>query len=257
VPGEIVCSFAELDVLGDALRVNVRQFPFAVPHLGQSVEERVRLVETVHRDLLARGLVQGGEFAPDLAQALNVFARGHVAIAMVGHAGEVQRYALAAADDRTGVVAVQHGESIRFDLMRPESIVRGLLGLLPSLRPGPGASVTITDTTAPASRRRAAEEDFSESTFTTSVKAVHTTSAAQREAAEEILRRPRLGGGYFLVTARRNGESELGTVNWLDTDAGRYAAIPSTGDGQVTVTYMPADLARLDHLLTRIVNSPR
>ena len=82
-------------------------------------EDRVRLAEAVHRDLITRGLVQGDEFAPELVAALHVFARGSQVIALVGTAGDTQPVALAAADDRTGVIAVQYGESIEFRLCQP------------------------------------------------------------------------------------------------------------------------------------------
>jgi hypothetical protein len=257
VSGELVCSFAALDVIGEALRLNVRRFPFAIQHYSATREDRIRLAGAVHRDLVVRGLVQGDEFAPELVAALHVFARGPLVIVLVGSAGDTQPVALAAADDRTGVVAVQHGESIEFRLCQPDAVVRNLVGLLPVMRPGPGASVTVTDTSAPA-RGRPVKEDFSDLTFATKVRAAAPSSGSQRAAAEEILRRPRLGGGYFQVTARgRNGhETELGTINYLDTDVGRYAVIPATGpDGRIVATYTPADQAALGQHLTRILDS--
>ncbi|MEO6090079.1 MAG: ESX secretion-associated protein EspG [Umezawaea sp.] len=259
VPGEMLCSFAELDVIGEALRVDVRRFPFTIGHHGATREERIGLVEAVHRDLLGRGLISGTEFAPELVTALHVFALGHLTIALVGTAGHTRPVALAAADGRTGVVAVQHGESIGFRLIAPDAVVRGLVGLLPAMRQGPGSSVTVTDTSTPV-RRRQVEDDFSEQTFTAKVKAVVPSATGDRAVAEEILRRPRLGTGYFLASARgRNGqETTLGTLNYLDTDAGRYAVIQTTSsDGRVAATYTPADQAALDRHLTRIVDSHR
>ncbi|WP_158102839.1 ESX secretion-associated protein EspG [Lentzea kentuckyensis] len=259
MPGEIVCSFAALDVLGEALRINVRRFPFVVPHHGATREDRLRLVEAVHRDLIDRGLVRDGEFAPELVEALHVFARGHLMIALVGTIGDTQPAALAVTDDRTGVVAEQQGETIAFWLCQPDAAVPALVRLLPPMRPGPGVSVTVTDTSAPKGRRRA-DDDFSEHTFRTPVKATAPSPAGQRAAAEEILRRPRLGAGYLQVSTRgRNGqETELGTINYLDTDVGRYAVIPTAGqDGRLAATYTPADQAALDRQLNRIIDSHR
>jgi hypothetical protein len=259
VSGEIICSFAALDVLGEALRINLRRFPFVIPHHGTTREERIRLVEAVHRDLIDRGLVRDGEFAPELVEALHVFARGHLVTALVGTAGDTQPVALAVTDDRTGVVAEQRDNAIIFRLCQPDAAVPRLVRLLPPMRPGPGVSVTVADTSTPAGRRRV-EEDFSEHTFRSPVKAAAPSPGGQRAAAEEILRRPRLGAGYLQVSARgRNGrESELGTVSYLDTDVGRYAVIPATGqDGRLTATYTPADQAALDRHLNRIINSYR
>ncbi|MFC3893205.1 ESX secretion-associated protein EspG [Lentzea rhizosphaerae] len=257
--GEIVCSFAALDVLGEALRINLRRFPFAIPHHGTTREDRVRLIEAVHRDLIERGLVRDGEFAPELVQALHVFARGHLVIALVGTAGDTQPVALAVTDDRTGVVAEQQDNAIVFRLCQPDAAVPRLVRLLPPMRPGPGVSVTVADTSIPAGRRRL-EEDFSEQTFRSPVKAAAPSPVGQRAAAEEILRRPRLGAGYLQVSARGRNEQEtdLGTINYLDTDVGRYAVIPATGqDGRLTATYTPADQAALERHVARIVNSNR
>ncbi|WP_188316716.1 ESX secretion-associated protein EspG [Solihabitans fulvus] len=250
------CSFTELDVAGDALRLDVRQFPFVIPHRGATHDERIRLIETAHRDLRSRGLVRGADFAPELKQALDLFARGRVAVAMAGSAGRAPQHALAVTDDRAAVLAVGRGAAIRFELIDPLAMVRAVVGLLPPLRPGPGVTVTVTDDAAPAVSRRQADEDFAEATFTSSVRASAGASGAQRQMAEEILRRPRLGGGYFTVTSRsrRGRESEPATMNWVDTDVGRYAVIPSVGrDGRMRVTYTPADQSQL----TRLVDSLR
>lgn len=252
----MVCSFTELDVLGEALGIDVRRFPFTIGHHGATRAERTRLVERVHRELTARGLVRGGDPVPELAEAVTLFARGPVAVALVGGAGGVRSVGLAVADERAGVVAVGRGESVAFRRCRPEAVVRGLVGLLPAMRPGPGASVTVGE---PVAGRR--EEDFSEFTFTSQVRAAPVPSATgQRAAAEEILRRPRLGAGYFTATRRgRDGrEAELGAVGYLDTDAGRYAVLSDTDrDGRVVVTYAPADQAVLDRQLTRLVTTGR
>ncbi|MFD5831553.1 ESX secretion-associated protein EspG [Lentzea sp. NPDC060358] len=259
MPGEIICSFAALDVLGEALRINVRRFPFTIPHHGTTREDRLRLVEAVHHNLIDRGLVRDGEFAPELVQALQVFARGPLVTALVGTAGGMQPVALAVTDGSTGVVAEQQEEAIAFRFCQSDTAVSHLVRLLPSMRPGPGMSVTVTDTSMPAGRRRV-HEDFSEHTFKSPVKATAPSPAGQRATAEEILRRPRLGAGYLQVSAlgRDGRERALGTINYLDTDVGRYAVIPDTDqDGRATATYTPADQAKIEGHLSRIINSHR
>ncbi|RAS59226.1 ESAT-6 protein secretion system EspG family protein [Lentzea atacamensis] len=255
--GEIVCSFVELDVLGVALRLDVRQFPFSIPHFAVEAEERLRLGQAAQDELIARRLIRRDDFAPELVQTLNVYARGRVAIAMRGVADQEQHLALAVIDDHAGVLAVQEGEALRFELAQPDSVIRRLVGLLPPLSPGPGTSVTVTAKPPPTARRRV-DEDFSEFTFTSTVRAAGHSPAAQRAAAEDILRQPRLGGGDFLVTARsRNSrQSTPITMNWLDTQAGRYAVLNSTDcDGRLQATYTPADLAALDRHLTNLVRN--
>jgi hypothetical protein len=250
---EFVCSFAELDVIGDALRLDVRRFPFTIGYHGVTREERLALLAAAHRDLVARQLIRDGEFTPELVETLRVFAQGHLAIAFVGTTGDIHRTALSSTDGRVGVLAEQQGESIAFRRIHPDMVVRRLVGVLPAMRPGPGTSVTISDTSSPT---RPSDDDFSEFRFTSRMKPAPSALAV----ATDITRRTRLGAGYFTITARgRNDrETELGTLTYLDTDAGRYAVIPGTDPhGRMSATYTPADQAFLDRQLTRIVDSPR
>jgi hypothetical protein len=107
-----------------------------------------------------------------------------------------------------------------------------------------------------AGRHRAREEDFAQRQYLQSGRS-GGSGATQRAVVDEIMRRPRLGSGYLTVTTRnRNGrESEPTTMTWLDTDAGRYAVLPTIGpDGRTHITYTPADQARLDQALSYLVD---
>lgn len=254
--GGFECSMVELDIVGAALGVDVRPFPFQFPVFGDLLSERRRFVELVHRSLTAKGLIDGPSFAPVLAESVSLFGRGRLSIAMLGTAGEHTYCARATSDGRSGVLAVRSGELVRFDPITQDSLVHAVVELLPPLRPGPGGSVTITGPDGTAPRDRRDNEDFSERSY---LRIDHTRTKAgggQWAAAERIMALPRLGSGYFVVTVRgRNGrESEPLTMNWLDTEAGRFAVLPSVGpDGRTHVTYTPADLARLDQHLSRLV----
>lgn len=238
--GELLCSFAELDVLGEALRIDVRPFPFTIPYFGEAKEDRARLFESAHHSLRERGLIHGSEFAPELVEALQVFAGGQTAVVLVGNSGEVEHACLAAFDGRVGVVAVQEGEAVRFTLTPPDAVVRGLVGQLRPLRPGPGAAVTVPD-----DRR---EQDFDDFRVTSSVR------GAVSVTAEGILNRTRLGGGYFRVVSRGRGrETPVGSVSWVDNDQGRYAVLRGHGHS----VFMPADQALIDRHVTQLLNSTR
>jgi hypothetical protein len=249
------CSFLELDVIGDALGLDLRLFPFQFPIHGELVDERVALIEAAHTSLTAKGLIKGPRFDVDLEDLLDVYARGKVSVAMLGTVDGESICARAVSDGRSAVLALQRGQLIRFDPITPPSLVRSLLRLLPPHRPGPGRSVTITvEQQAPPRRPR--EEDFGAQRYLQPVRAPRDSAGTQRAMVDEIMRKPRLGSGYFTVTARgRNGrDGEPLTMNWLDTEAGRYAVIPSTGpDGRTHVTYTPADQARLDQSLNHLV----
>ena len=244
------CSYLELDVIGDALQIDVRPFPFQFPVHGEMVDERIRLIEAAHRTLTAKGLIEGRRFAPEVDDLLATFAQGDIAIALVGSIDGEGLCAMAVSDGRYAVLAQEHGQSIRFDPVTPPALVRSITNLLPAVRPGPGRSVTIAVDEPPVRRR---EEDYEGRRY---MEPMRPTASVQSNIANDIMRRPRSGSGYFTVTMRgRNGrEGEPLTMSWLDTDAGRYAVIPSVGpDGRLHVPYTPADLPRLEQTLARLV----
>ncbi|QQQ75529.1 ESX secretion-associated protein EspG [Saccharothrix sp. 6-C] len=244
--GHVVCSIAELDAVGDALELDVRRFPFAVGHGGATVEERVALIESVHRDLSARDLVRGSEFAPDLVERLRLFAEAPVGIALVGTVRDAPLVARAASDGRDGVLAVQRGEVVAFHRHSSDTVVRALVGLLPQLRPGPGSPVVVA-----APPPGAPDEDFSQFRFTSGVRPAATAGSA----AAEMMRRPRLGAGHFSAAVRKGElEVELGAFSYLDTEVGRYAILPGIdSDGRPNATCTPADHRYLERRLRQII----
>ncbi len=250
------CTLLELDVIGDALGLDVRPFPFVFPVHGKLVEDRRRLIGAAHETLTEKGLIEGRRFTPDLEDLLGLFARGTLAVAVVGTADGEGLCARAVTDGRSGVLAVQHGQFVAFDPVRPASLVRAVAGLLPQARPGPGRSVTITVAEPVASGRHRRDEDLSDRRYLQAVRAPTNSATNQLAIVDEIMRRERSGSGYLTVTARdRHGrESEPLTMSWLDTDQGRYAVLPTVGpDGRNHITYSPADLGRFEHTLARLV----
>jgi hypothetical protein len=252
------CTFLELDVIGEALQLDVRPFPFEFPVHGDLIEDRVRLIQAAERTLAAKGLVEGPRFADGVEDTLGVFARGRLAIAMLGTVDGESRCARAVTDDRTAVLAVQQGQRIHFDPITPASVVRAILNLLPPARPGAGRSVTITTDPPAPQRPRPQEDDFTGRHYLEAPRVPGDSAGVQRAMIDEIMRRPRTGSGYFAVTVRgRNArETKPVTMNWLDTDSGRYVVIPTTAaDGRTHITYTPADQARLEQSLSHLVHT--
>lgn len=253
--GGFECSPLELDIIGDACGLNVRQFPFDFPVHGETIEERARFIEAVQRSLTAKGLLSETAYDPALRRLVGVFCRGYTSIAMLGTVRSRSICARASTDGRHAVLVRRRGKLVRFDPITPESLVRGVVGLLPPMKAGQGGSVTLAVPDEP-SARHLADDDFSGDTYLESVRPAKSSASAQAAAAQEILRRPRHGSGYFVVTERRrNGmEGNPATLNWLDTDTGRYVVVPSVGsDGRQYGTYAPADLRRVEQHLSRLV----
>lgn len=249
--GPFQVSLAAVDILGQSLRLNLRLFPFEIPSVGRTQDDRVRIARAVFTDLAQRGLVRDGRLDPDLRRALHAVADYRVAVAVQGTLKEGQHlYARASATPDTGVLAVQDGQRMRLELIRPTALAATLVGLLPKAEAGPGHSVTLTKPAA----------DDRGDLFGRPAPRPSTTPSALR-IAESYLTRPRTGAGFFAVSHRdRHGkEIRAGEVGWFDTDAGRYLnlARPPGEDGQIHGTLSPADNARLTQQLGTLIDSVR
>ncbi|HEX3786211.1 MAG TPA: ESX secretion-associated protein EspG [Pseudonocardiaceae bacterium] len=243
------CSQVELDIIGEALRLNVRPFPFDFPNHGDTLPQRRQLAGRVQESLTERGLIRGTSFAPVVPDLVGLYAAARWSVTMLGTAGRRSLCVRAGSDGKHAVMVAQHGDQMEFTPVAPAALVRAVVSLLPPLRPGPGSSVTVAlaDLSSGSLPKR---DEFSSGSFMQPVTPARGHSGTQQAVIEAILRRPRTGAGYFVATVRgRNGrESEPATLTWIDTDAGRYALIP---DGRGYVTCTPADLPRIDQHLAR------
>jgi ESX secretion-associated protein EspG len=212
----VECSLLELGVVADALDLDVRPFPFDFPTCDEPA------VEAAARGLIAKGLTDGRSWSPELSRSVELFATAP-SIAMLGRAGKRNYCVRASTDGADGVLAHWQGQSVRFETVEPHALIRALVGLLPPMRPGPG---DVLELRLPARRQRPDPAD------------------PQLAAARELLERPRLGEGYFVV----EDGAVIATLNWLDTDAGRYAVVVSDG----YAVYQAADLGLLEEELTRL-----
>jgi ESX secretion-associated protein EspG len=225
-------SLAAMDILWERLELGLPPFPFEVPHNGRTMEERANIRGAVHADLRRRNLMEGDRLDPDVEDALRALAQPQVALTVFGSLD--RGAALLARVVRTGqnaILTVLIGQTLRFEYIRPGTIVQAMVGLIPDERPGPGQPVTLSlDGREPKT----------------------SAEIRTRAAAEAMFERPRIRVGQFGITVRgRHGREHRGPeLGWFDTDAGRYSAQSRTEpDGQRWVTYAPADRARLGQLL--------
>lgn len=244
-------SLPAVDILAQALDVDIRQFPFQIPSFGEYQRDRQRIAREVFADLARRGLLPGGDLDPRLTRAFRTLSEYVVTVAVMGTVENTRRiYARAVAAGETGVLAVKEAESLRLELIRPTALAVTLVGLLPDLGAGPGQSVTIS---------HAGAHEQSDSLLAP-VYANRTAGEQQLRIAASYLSRPRVGTGMFTVSGRdpRVGrERRGGHLTWIDTDAGRYLAVvrPPGEDGQVRSTFSPADRNRMTHQLGELIQS--
>jgi len=246
-PRTFSLSFAALDVLGQTLGLNLRHFPLEIPSFGQFEEDRLRIAKAVFTDLGRRGLIRSGRVDRDVDIALRLFDNAGITIAVLGTVADQQITARLAAVGEHAVVAVERGQTVHFELVTTASLARGAVRLLPDARPGPGQSVSVA--MPPAERTGEGYRG---------VPAPIAATEQQRRIAQGMLDRPRTGSGFFLVHGRgRHGRSRLtGSLNWIDTDAGRYLMLSRpTEDGATRGTCSPADNARLTQHLAELVDA--
>lgn len=242
-------SVAAVDILSEALGVDCRRYPFQLPGIGDFVEDRVRIAQAVFADLSRRGLVRGERLDPDVAEALRLMARYRVAIAVMGTLDdESGLYARVSAGSERGLLVIQEDQIFRFEFVQPESLARTAVSLLPRLRPGHGQSVTISAAAKPVQ----SEEPRG---FARPLRPPRTTSQSQLLAAQEMLRKPRTGAGYFVVSVMDGSGREVRApgLSWLDTEDGRYMAQAHPDDGGGT--FAPADTIRLVQQLEDLMSS--
>lgn len=243
-------SLAALDILAEAVGVDPRQYPFQLPGIGDFVEDRIRIAQAVFADLGRRGLIRNERLDPDVAEGLRLMSHYQVAIAVMGTLDdESGLYARVSAGDDQGMLVIQEGQMFRFEFIRPQSLARTAVSLLPRLKPGHGQSVTIAATSSKPVEK---EEHRG---FARPLRPARTASQSQLLAAQEMLRKPRTGAGYFVVSAMdsRGRESRAPGLSWLDTEEGRYMAQahPESGGG----TFAPADTIRLVQQLEDLITS--
>ncbi|MGW5051020.1 ESX secretion-associated protein EspG [Actinokineospora sp. NPDC004072] len=231
-------SLAAVDVLAQLLGITCRHYPFEIPSVGQTAEDRTRIAKAVFAHLAQRGLLGPDGLDRRVERALRLAADANAGIAIAGSPtpGALLR-ARAAARGDSGVLAVQDGQSVRFDLVGATGLARAMVALLPPAAAGPGQSVHIT-APAPEPEREG---------FARPVRPPRTAAQTHLRLATSILERPRTGFGFFTFST---GD----TLGWIDTDAGRYLTLARPDRG---ATYAPADTARLTRQLDELIQSAR
>lgn len=243
-------SFAEVDLLSEAMGLDCRAYPFTIRSVGSTLEERVELAKAMFDGLRARRLARGDRLNVEVADAIRLLAGAKISIAVSGIQNGDPLLARICASGRHAVVALQDGDGLRFEMIRPTSLALSAVRLLPRMGPGPGQSVTLAEGSGDRG------QDWEPGGFVEQNRAALRGDEAQRVVVQGILQRPRDATGAFTVSARgRLGKPiKVGEVSWFDTDTGRYLARRKRGlDGVFYVTWSPADRSRLEQVIGELV----
>lgn len=238
-------SPAAADILCEDLKFNLRQFPFEIPHVGATVEERARTRTEVWADLRHRKLADSEGTDPEVYQALRLLHASKVRVsvtAMEVPSEDVLRAGVAVSG-RSGVLAIQEPERVRIDYIDPRGLARICTDLLPDVPAGRLESATLS--TASGQPRGG---DGGSVLGSAGVTASSRAGGADMRKAQRILALPVRRIGYFFVVGRdeRGQQVRQPAVGWRDTDQGRYSVTTRrNNDGAAWNTFAGADKQRL------------
>lgn len=256
MPFSFSLSLAAMDLLWDQLRLGTPVRIFEIPSVGETMDDRDRIRGIVLEDLARRDLAYRGRLEPEVEEALVTLGRFRTAVEVVAMLSEDDRLlARFASNGRTAVSATLVDQTVRFETLRPESMVAEAVRLIGDERPGPGRSVTFPDAAPPPPRRRGQDEGF-RGVFDAPVDV--DNYQRERRAAQTMWERPRKRVGMFTVYGRDRAGRELPlpVLSWFDTDDGRYLGHLRPGpDGRRWTTYSPADSLRITQQLAAMLGS--
>ena len=249
-------SLAAMDLLWDQLQLGTPVRIFEVPSVGETMADRDRIRGIVLEDLAGRNLAYRGRLEPEVEEALVTLGRFRTAVEVVAMLEDKEKVlARFASNGRTAVSANLVDQSVRFETLRPESVLAEAVKLIGDEKPGPGRSVTFPETQPSPPRRRRQDEGFS-GVFDEQPDV--DNYQRERRAAQTMWERPRKRIGMFTVYGRDRAGRELPlpVLSWFDTDEGRYLGHLRPGpDGRRWTTYSPADTARITQQLAGMLNA--
>ncbi|MGW3469572.1 ESX secretion-associated protein EspG [Saccharopolyspora sp. NPDC000995] len=234
------------DILGEDLRIDLRQFPFEIPHFGATIDDRARLRRDVWSGLERRRLAERGRAEPALEQALNLLHRPEISVAVTSYDGRADAVyrARAAVAGSAGVVAVQEEQGLRIEFIDARGLSRVCVELLPDVPAGKLEAGTIAAAGEPEPERVANDEP--DSWLATASISGH--GGGDLRKVQKIMALPVWRVGYFMVTGGRQVRSPA--IGWRDTEEGRYSVTTRrNNDGEHWNTFGPADKARLHRYL--------
>ncbi|MGH3433625.1 MAG: ESX secretion-associated protein EspG, partial [Thermocrispum sp.] len=176
-----------IDVLFDDLGLGRAPQPFEIPSVGDTVEERARLREAIHRTLQRNGAMRAGRLDPELEDHLVVLARAPFAMILAGDANGPTVLARACSDGRDAVLARQDGNHLILSGVRPTAVVSAVVDLLPNIPAGHGSSLTMP---APGGQRQARPEDEQEYDPLAGARERPGATPRQQRGIERVLAQP-------------------------------------------------------------------
>ncbi|ASO21468.1 hypothetical protein FHR81_003109 [Actinoalloteichus hoggarensis] len=257
---EFVLSARQFEFVWTDLGLGRIPYPLDVPSSGKTMAERVELKAEAYRELAERGLVTDGTVSPELTSLLRLLSQPRLSVDAVGHIGRPLR-ALAATDQELGVLATLAGDELRIGEIRPTSLARSIVGVLPAKEAGPGWAMSAPLHALTAAVESDEDDDPWGSDDDDEERALRKAGmSAEDAAALAELAANRKGGGQFGVTVggatQRQARRSATLVTWFDTHQGRYLMVRE----DEWLSLAPADGERIEgrvmEVLSRAAGTP-
>ncbi|MGH3518709.1 MAG: ESX secretion-associated protein EspG [Haloechinothrix sp.] len=235
---EFSVEAAAIEVLADHLSLRRSWQPFVPQHVGKTTDERRVYVEQVWSGLRADGLLDGERLNDDVESALRVWSAPEVLVVVRADQDFDPPRVLyrAAANRHLGVFSQQDGERIRFELMQPDRLIEYVTGMMPQLGPVP----VRRHSEIVRGAQRASSGDGELPTVAEQARAeAHRDSEGLRAFAQWPVV---LFGGYELHLREQGRMRHVGTMQFFDTEGGRYVVTdePVSG-GKRRLEFIPSD----------------
>lgn len=253
-------SLPAVDVLLDDFGLGGAPQPFDIPVVGETVEERKRLREAIHRTMERGGSMRDGRLDSKIEDALVMLARAPFVIAVTGDADGTTLLVRACSDGRDAVLARQDGNHLGIWLVRPTAVVTATVDVLPNIPGGRGSSLTMP--MPHPGQRRSARDDGEDYDPLAGARERPSSSRPERAVAR-VFAQPRLGFGALTASIRRTapgGEQRwhrLCQLTWWDIDqengagAGRWFTTTEGDPPQLSLH--PGDNRRLAGYLQQLL----
>jgi hypothetical protein len=243
-----VLSEREFDILCGDLGLGQVPYPLQVPSVGQTMSDRARIREDVHRALAGRGLVDSGRVRAGLTDALTLLLQHDMSIDSVGYAGGSLR-ALAVTDHDTAVLAWMTGDQVKLAEIRPTALAQSIVALLPAGEPGQSRAMSVQASALTAAVEYDSDDDDDPFAGDDDERTALTKAGVSGEDANALLdlARNRVAGGQLGVSARGTRITPL--ITWFDTHQGRYLMVSEDS----WLSFAPADNERIEQRLADVL----
>jgi hypothetical protein len=245
----ITLTALEFDVLWEHIDLGDMPLILKVPSPGRTNTERAHLVESAWRSLDAKGLGRSVDIDPELVRALRLISRPQRELDGRLWLGRSVRL-MAAADEESGVLAVQEGDRLTLRAADGLGLPRHAISVLPPASAGPGHSVTLPSKDFEAAAREAtAPKEFEAALRRRGLR--ENDAEALRTMIGNVDHQGQFGGAARDKWGRRIRTPRV--ISFFDTSEGRYLQVrKESSNGEPWTTISPADHRRLLHQLTEL-----